>query len=112
MVKEENIRAKLDFQEGLRKFKEDAMKQGWEEDEVQEKISEVFVSKLRIVIFFCIMLTKIILKIKTKYQKHNLLYYFFVCACLFCKYTEVLCTCAKVKKYKYFPVFSTYWQMF
>ena len=52
MVKEENIRAKLDFQEGLRKFKEDAMKQGWEEDEVQEKISEVFVSKLRIVIFF------------------------------------------------------------
>ena len=49
MVKEENIRAKLDLQVGLRKFKEDAMKQGWEEDEVQEKISEVFVSKFWIV---------------------------------------------------------------
>lgn len=42
MVKEENIRAKLDLQEGLKKFKEDAMKKGWEEDEVQEKITEVF----------------------------------------------------------------------
>lgn len=31
-----------DLQQGLQKFKEDAVKKGWEEDEVQEKISEVF----------------------------------------------------------------------
>lgn len=40
--KESNMKAKLELQEGLNKFKENAMKQGWEEDEVQEKISEVF----------------------------------------------------------------------
>ena len=80
MVKEENIRAKLDFQEGLRKFKEDAMKQGWEEDEVQEKISEVFVSKLRIVIFFFVSCWQGQYS-KLRQNTKNIIYYivFFLC---------------------------------
>ena len=43
MLKEKAI---LQLKEGLTKFKEDATTNGWEEDEVDEKVAEVFESNI------------------------------------------------------------------
>lgn len=41
----EKKQAIKELKTGLEKFREDALKKGWEQDEVDEKIKEVFESK-------------------------------------------------------------------
>ena len=44
----EKKQAIKELKTGLEKFREDAQKKGWEQDEVDEKIKEVFESKYSI----------------------------------------------------------------
>jgi len=39
-------KAATELKKGLEKFRQEALKEGWEKDEVEEKITEVFESKL------------------------------------------------------------------
>ena len=41
-----SIKAILKLKEGLSKFKEDCNKNGWEDDEVDEKVADVFESNM------------------------------------------------------------------
>ena len=51
MVTKEKRKAVSELKKGLAQFKEDALKKGWEEDEVNEKVSEVFQSKSSSMLF-------------------------------------------------------------